>query len=72
MLNPGNELLWQRPVDSFDEATRYWYTNQVLGKNTLAGMLKTIFRRVGQNSVSKSLTYLVISLNLNSTGICFQ
>jgi len=42
-----NEWLWQRPVDTFHGNTIYWYTNQVLGKNTLAGMMKTICRQAG-------------------------
>ena len=43
----ANEWLWQRPVDTFYQNTIYWYTNQVLEKNTLAGMMKTICRQIG-------------------------
>ena len=46
-LHPSNDWLWQRPVDSFEDASTYWYTNQVLGKNTLAGMMKAICKRAG-------------------------
>ena len=67
-LNPGNEWLWQRPVDSFDEATRYWYTNQVLGKNTLAGMLKTICRRVGLEQESCNHSVRATSITVLDTN----
>jgi hypothetical protein len=67
-LNPGNEWLWQRLVDSFDEATRYWYTNQVLGKNTLAGMLKTICRRVGLEQESCNHSVRATSITVLDTN----
>ena len=43
-LHPGNDFLWQRPVSSFKDDDKIWYSNQKIGVNTMTKMMSSISR----------------------------
>ncbi|XP_062572077.1 uncharacterized protein LOC134234038 [Saccostrea cucullata] len=53
-LNPDNNSLWQRPVDSFQSSDGIWYAKQPIGKNTLSKMLPNICKQAGIRNVYKN------------------
>ena len=52
-LNPENGSLFQKPKKNFIFEQDIWYTKEVLGKNTLSGIMKSLSQKTG---LSRSYT----------------
>ena len=52
-LNPENGSLFQKPKKNFIFEQDIWYTKEVLGKNTLSGIMKSLSQKAG---LSRSYT----------------
>jgi hypothetical protein len=63
-LNPENNSLWQRPVDSFQSCDDVWYTKQPVGKNTLAKMLPNICKHAGLKNMYNNHSLRATSITI--------
>ncbi|KAJ8309960.1 hypothetical protein KUTeg_011825 [Tegillarca granosa] len=62
MYSRPNDVMCQRPLDSFEEDALVWYCKSPLGKNTLADMLKTILKQ-------SKLSYIYTNHSVRATTI---